>query len=73
MSGCEHLLASNHTRPRHTETHYPSRMMAIFTWALLATLGLAGWGGSANSSLARPLRFQHRFLDHQRWYHVDLQ
>jgi hypothetical protein len=30
-------------------------MMAVFTWALLATLGLAGWGGSAHSPLARPL------------------
>jgi hypothetical protein len=55
MSAWEHLFTSNHTRTRHEETHHRSRIKAVFTWALLATLGLAGWGGSAISSLTTPL------------------
>ena len=53
MSLWEHLIASNLSRTRLAETHYPYRKIAGFIFALMATLGLAGWGGSLNSSLTR--------------------
>ena len=55
MSSWELLFVSNHTRTRHKGTYHPSRIRVVFSCALLATLGLAGWGGSTHSSLARSL------------------
>ena len=55
MSARERLIALNRTRTGYKGIHYPTRIIVGFTCALLATLGLAGWGSSAHSSRARPL------------------
>jgi hypothetical protein len=49
MIAWERLLARNYTSTRHRENRYPSWITASLTCALLATLGLAGCGGSVGS------------------------